>query len=68
MLLDLLPDNDKFSGIKELQNEVYCFKDELCQWVRHFLDKNHHHSITVEGLTHLRRRLHNNQHHLSSGV
>ena len=66
MLLDLLPDNDKFTSIKELRNEGYCFQGGLCQWVRHLLDKTHH-PITVEGLSHIKRHLHKNQHHLSSG-
>lgn len=67
ILLDLLPDNDKFASIKELRDEMYCFQGGLCQWVRHFLDKSRHHSVNVEGLNHLRRLLHDNQHTLSSG-
>ena len=66
MLLDILPDNDKFASIRELQDDTYYFQDGLYQWLRLFLDKSYH-SITVEGLNHLIKILHDNQQNLSSG-
>jgi len=67
ILLELLPDNDKFANIRELRDDMCGFQGGLCQWARHFLDNSHHCSVTVEGLHHLRKLLHDNQHHLSSG-
>lgn len=66
MLLDILPDNDKFASVRELQDDTYYFQGGLCQWLRHFLDKSYH-SVTVEGLNHLIRLLNDNQQNLSSG-
>ena len=68
MLLDLLPDNEKFASVRELRDETCSFQGGLCQWVRHFLDNSHHCSVTVEGLNHLRKLLCDNQRHLSSGT
>lgn len=66
MLLDILPDNDKLASIRELQDDTYYFQGGLRQWLRHFLDKNHH-SVTVEVLNHLIRLLLDNQQNLSLG-
>ena len=65
MIADILPDNDKFASVRELRDDMYCSQGGLCKWLRYFLDNSHHHSVTAEGLNHLKKLLHENQPKLS---
>jgi len=67
LLLDLLPDNDKFADIRQLRDDLCVSQVGLEQWVHNFLDNRHQRTITVERLVHLNKLLCDNQHHLSSG-
>ena len=67
LLLDLLPNDDKFAQARQLQDDLCVSQEGLDQWVHNFLDTRHQHMITVERLIHLNELLCDNQHHLSSG-
>ena len=67
LLLDLLPDDDKFADVRQLRDDLCVSQNGLEQWVLNFLDNCHQHTITVERLVHLTKLLFDNQHRLSSG-
>jgi len=68
LLLDLLPNSDRFADTRQLRDDLCGPQDGLDQWVRSFLDNRHQHLITVERLVHLNKLLRDNHHCISSGT